>query len=152
MTHRVSSNLTLFFKLFIPTAWIVFFTTFTLALFIIDKQSLPFLTAPAFKYPFLLAYLFFLALIYFTIMQLKRVEMANEYYIVSNYFKTIKLLYDDINAIKTIPLGRLQIVTFTLTGKSSFGNKIIFLCSKQLWDMFCDKHPEVKTLLAKKTI
>ena len=30
----------LFFKLFIPTAWIVFFTTFTLALFIIDKPSL----------------------------------------------------------------------------------------------------------------
>ena len=78
--------------------------------------------------------------------------MANEYYIVSNYFKTIKLLYEDIKAIKTIPLGRLQIVTFTLKGKSSFGNKIIFLGSKQLWDMFCDKHPEVKSSLDKKTV
>ncbi|MBK9568292.1 MAG: hypothetical protein IPO37_24985 [Saprospiraceae bacterium] len=147
MTHRVSSNFTLFFKLFIPTVWIVFFTSFTLSLFIISEQSLPFLTAPVFKYPFLLAFLFFLGLIYFTIMQLKRVEMAGDFYIVSNYFKTLKLYYQDIQYIKIISIGRLQIMTFKLKGKGSFGDKIVFLASKQLWNIFCNSHPEVKSTL-----
>ena len=96
MMQRVSSNLTVFFKLFLPTVWIVFFTIFTISIFTIDGQSLPFLTSPVFKYPFLLVYLIFFALIYFTIVQLKRVEMGSDCYFVSNYLKTYRLVFEDI--------------------------------------------------------
>lgn len=141
--QRVSSNLTIFFKLFIPTVWIVFFTTFTLALFLVDEQSLPFLTSPIFKYPFLALYIIIFLLIYFTVLQLKRVEMTSEYYTVTNYFKTFKLYYDDIRSIQIIPLGRLKLVTFKLKGKGSFGNKITFLASRQLLDLFLKSQPHV---------
>lgn len=80
-------------------------------------------------------------------MQLKRVEMASDSYVVSNYFKTIKLYYHDIHSISTTPFFGLQITIFKLKGKSSFGNKIVFLASTQLWNFFLESHPEVKANL-----
>ncbi|MBK8669089.1 MAG: hypothetical protein IPN89_06315 [Saprospiraceae bacterium] len=147
--QRVSSNLTIFFKLFLPTAWIVFFTVFTALLFIVDDQQLPFLTSPVFKYPFLFLYLMFFALLYFTIIQLKRVEMGPDSYVVTNYFKTYRLIYEDISSIHIIPLGRLQIVTFRLKSKGKIGNKITFLASKHLFQSFLESHPEVDQQLKK---
>jgi hypothetical protein len=145
--QRVSSNFTVFFKLFLPTVWIVFFTIFTISIFTIDSNTLPFLTSPIFKYPFLVAYLLFFALIYFTIMQLKRVEMGPDCYYVSNYLKTYRLVYDDIESVSSIPLFRLQIMTFKLKAKSSFGNKITFLASQQLYEIFGQSNPEVADYL-----
>jgi len=145
--QRVSSNFTVFFKLFLPTVWIVFFTIFTISILTIDSQTLPFLTSPVFKYPFLIMYLLFFALIYFTIMQLKRVEMGAEYYYVSNYLKTYRLVYEDIDSISIIPLFRVEIITFRLKAKGSFGKKITFLASKQLYELFLESQPEVASLL-----
>lgn len=139
--QRVSSNSTLFFKLFLPTAWIVFFTTFTVALFVVDRQSLPFLTSPVFKYPFLALYVLFFLLLYKTVMQLKRVELGIDYYVVSNYFKTYRLLYDDIERIKILPLGSLQLISFHLKAKGSFGKKIVFLASKNLFELALKSNP-----------
>ncbi len=141
--QRVSSNFTVFFKLFIPTVWIVFFTIFTISIFTIDDQSLPFLTSPVFKYPFLAGYLIFFALIYFTIIQLKRVELGPDFYYVSNYLKTYKLVYEDIASVSIFSLGRLMIVSFRLKASGSFGNKIVFLASKQLYEMCMASHPTV---------
>lgn len=146
--QRVSSNLTLFFKLFIPTVWIVFFTVFTITLFVSNEQQIPFLTSPSFKYPFLGAYLFFFMLIYLTLIQLKRVEMDKDFYYVSNYFKTYKLIYNDIDKITKTPIGRLMVVTFKLKAKGSFGKKITFLASKNLYEIFLNENPEVAEQLA----
>jgi hypothetical protein len=150
MTHRVSSNITLFLKLFIPTAWGVFFTLFTASIFIIDEVTLPFLTAPVFKFPFLAAYLLFFFLMYKTLMQLKRVELGEEYYVVSNYFKTYRFFYKDIQSIDTIHLGRLQLVTFTLTLPGSLGKRIHFLASKSLWNLCLTEYPVIKQVLQPK--
>jgi hypothetical protein len=145
--QRVSSNFTVFFKLFLPTVWIVFFTIFTISIFTIDGQSLPFLTSPVFKYPFLLAYLIFFALIYFTVIQLKRVEMGTDCYYVSNYLKTFRLVYEDIESVSIIPLFRLQVMTFRLKARGSFGKKITFLASKQLYELFLQSNVDVATYL-----
>jgi hypothetical protein len=150
--QRVSSNLTIFFKLFIPTVWIVFFSIFTASIFLVNEQTIPLLTSPAFRYPFLAVYIIFLLLIYFTLIQLKRVELDDHAYYVSNYFKTFKLIYEDIESISIVPLSRLQLTTFRLKAKGSFGKKITFLASKQLWDLFLDAHPDVKNHLLSKVV
>ncbi|MBK9150805.1 MAG: hypothetical protein IPM26_07310 [Saprospiraceae bacterium] len=141
--QRVSSNLTVFFKLFLPTVWIVFFGVFTLAIFLTENTQIPFLTSNIFRFSFLAFYLFFLSLIYLTLLQLKRVELGPDHYHVSNYFKTYRLYYHDIASVNIIPLGRLKIITFTLKSKSSFGRKIHFLTSSFLWNHFMDHHPHV---------
>lgn len=144
MTQRVSSNITIFLKLFLPTAWIVFFALFTLSIFIVDEVSLPFLTSPVFKYPFLAAFILFFLLIYKTIMQLKRVELGEENYIVSNYFRTLRFQYRDIDSINIVPLGRFYLVTFNLIGPGSFGKNMYFLASKSLWNLCLSEIPDIK--------
>jgi hypothetical protein len=139
---RVSSNFTLFFKLFIPTVWIVFFTLFTGALFLADPQQLPLLTSPAFKFPFLAGYILFFGLLRYTVMPLKRLEMDSEWYYVSNYFATYRMKYEDIASVRIFPLGRLQIMVFELKAPGSFGRKLTFLASRQLFALFCKQHPD----------
>lgn len=150
MTQRVSSNMTIFLKLFLPTAWIVFFALFTLSIFIVDEVSLPFLTSPVFKYPFLAAFLFFFLLIYKTIMQLKRVELGEENYIVSNYFRTVRFQYRDIHSIDVIPIGRFYLVTFNLIAPGSFGKRMYFLASKSLWNLCLTEFPAIKQVIETK--
>ncbi|MFZ1751640.1 MAG: hypothetical protein WAU01_15685 [Saprospiraceae bacterium] len=145
--QRVSSNLTLFLKLFIPTTWIVFFTVFTAALFMIDDKQLPFLTSPVFKYPFLLVYIIFFLLLYFTVIQLKRIELGPEFYIATNYFKTYRLSYQDIRKVSILGLGPWKIVKFGLAAKSSFGKNIVFLADSELYDLFLHTNPDVQNLL-----
>ncbi len=150
--QRVSSNLTLFLKLFLPTVWIVFFTTFGTMLFIIDEYKLPFLTSPYFKYPYILFFVLFLTLLYFTFIQLKRVEMDGQFYYVSNYMKTFRLVYDDIEKVDKMKLGPLMWVTYKLKAKGSFGKKITFLANNQLYNMFMNDHPEIAKLLDGKSV
>lgn len=141
--HRVSSNFTIFFKIFIPTVWLVFFTSILIMVFTISSQMLPAITTSGFKIGYTIFYLLFLIFIYFTIFQLKRVELGADYYFATNYFKTYKLIYDDIKSIETIEFGRFILITFNLQGKSSLGKKITFLASKQLYQIFIDSHLEV---------
>ena len=147
----MSSNFTLFFKLFLPTVWIVFFTLFTGALFLVSPQQLPFLTSPVFKYPFLVFYLLFFTVLWKTVMPLKRLEMGPDYYVVSNYFKTYRLRYEDIDTIRIYPLGRLQIMVFRLKARGSFGQQLTFLASRQLYSIFCTQYPEAGQLLQSRT-
>ncbi len=149
--QRVSSNLTLFLKLFLPTMWIVFFSTFGFMLFVIDDYKLPLLTSAYFKYPYLLIFFLFLAILYFTLIQLKRVEMDAEYYYVSNYMKTYRLAFDDIASVDKMSLGPLKWITFKLKAKGSFGNKITFLASTQLYNLYLGDHPEIAKLLEERS-
>ncbi|MCZ2101436.1 MAG: hypothetical protein LC107_07870 [Chitinophagales bacterium] len=146
--HRVTSNLTIFFKIFIPTVWIVFFTSILITIFTISSQTLPVLTTTSFKIGYTIFYVIFLLFLYFTVFQLKRVELGPEYYIATNYFRTYKLIYDDIEEITTTSLGRFILVKFKLKAKSSLGRKIYFLASKQLYEIFMNSHPEVEAYLS----
>ncbi len=142
--HRVSSNLTIFFKVFLPTVWIVFFTSILITIFTISDQTLPAITTTGFKIGFIVFYLSMLLIIYFSIFQLKRVEFGEDSYIVTNYLKTYRLIYDDIEQIDLNPMGRVILIKFKLRANSSFGKKITFLASKQLYDIFMSTHLNVE--------
>jgi hypothetical protein len=128
----------------LPTAWTVFFGTFTVALFLIDENQLPFLSSNSFKFSFLALFLVFFFIQYFTVLKLMRVELASDHYIVSNYLKSYRLIYDDIDTISYLNLGRLKWVKFKLKAKGSLGKKITFLASTNLLKLFLEQHPEVK--------
>ncbi|MCB9311023.1 MAG: hypothetical protein H6567_13280 [Lewinellaceae bacterium] len=145
--QRVSSNLTVFLKLFIPTAWIVFFGTFTIALFFSSESQLYIFTSTGFKIIWVVFLLMFFFLMFFTIMQLKRVELDTDSYIATNYLQTFKLRYEDIQSVYTLRFWRFIIVSFSLKGRSSLGSKISFLANAYLYDSFLAEHPNVKSLL-----
>lgn len=145
--QRVSTNLTIVLKLFLPTVWFVFFTTFLGVIFLINEQTLPAVTTTSFRLTYILFYLIFLAFLYFTVLRLKRVEMGPEFYYVSNYIKTYKLIYQDIESVNIIPIGKWKIITYKLVAKSSFGKKITFLANSELYNIFLNSQPEVANYL-----
>jgi hypothetical protein len=69
---------------------------------------------------------------------------------VTNYFKTYRLVYEDILEIDEIKLGRFSWTTFHLKAQSSFGKQITFLKSNPLFNTFCIDHPEVGSMLKEK--
>ncbi len=124
---RLSSNLSLFFKIFIPTFWTVFFGALTIAIIVSEGRSiLPFDHSTEIIVV-LSFFIVFFALQYFTIMRLKRIEIDKENLFVSNYFNTYRYSISDIKNVKKIELGLFKLLRIEFKDKTRFGHKITCL-------------------------
>ena len=144
--ERVSTNLTLFYKFFVPIFWIVFFGAFTVAVFVYQFEY--FGNIP--KWPFrILVLAFFLSgvvMFFFTLMRLKRVEMDDLYVYVTDYFKNYRYPYHNIEKFQESSFLILQIVTIHLKEPGQFGKKITFISSKNRYEDFFRSHPNLTEL------
>lgn len=139
--YRISSNLTLFFKMFIPILWTSVFGMMSFAIFLSsDRDSLGVFNYLPYKIGFFGFFVFFLLILYFSLWQLKRVESDDDCIYATNYFKTVKIGIGSIEKMTTIPLGFASLVTLKLKTKSSFGRRIHFLSKKSNFDTFLEKH------------
>ena len=129
--------------MFIPAAWITFFGLMTVAFLFVDQGFLPFGGGPIVRFGFLIVFLFFLALIYLFLLPLKRVDMSDDGIYVSNYFKTYRYQYIDIESIKERDLLFRKLGTITLKQKGKFGRKIRFLISPVHYSDFIKAHPDL---------
>lgn len=141
--QRLSSNLTLFFKIFLPVSWVSFFGIFGLVIFLIDPTDEPFLTSSYFRMIYVASYVVFMTLIYFTIFQLKRVETSDGFIYTTNYFKTVKFPIENIKKISIMNLGITRIARMHLHNKGLFGNKIPFIAKKSSLDSFRSSYPNI---------
>ena len=139
--QRVSSNYTIFFKLFISTVWLVFFGLFTVATLIIENENNRFFNTIQFKIGTVLFYLIGAIFLYFTFLKLKRVDFGEDHFMVSNYFKTYKYPYTDIESLKVNNYIIIKTVHINLKGGGSFGNKITFLPQSIFLNDFIGSHP-----------
>lgn len=146
--QRISSNATLFLKIFFPTFWIVFFGVFALAISRLDATH--FGSAPAFwvKLGFIAFFLAGTALLYLTLMKLKRVELDELYVYASNYFKTYRYPYHNVKKITERDMGLFHLVQIHLRTPGHFGKKITFLLDERMLRDFLEKHPETARLIA----
>ena len=142
--QRLSSNLTLFFKIFLPVSWVSFFGFFGLVIFLIDPTDEPFLTSSMFRMIYVGCYIVFLTLIYLTIFQLKRVETSDGYIFVTNYFKTVRFSIDNIKKISIMNLGITKIARLHLHNKGVFGSRIPFIAKKSSLDSFRSSYPDIQ--------
>ena len=139
---RVSSSWTLFYKLFIPTSWIAFFGSMTV--FIVFANGMGAVSAHLFvKLGILFFFLTGFAFLWFTLMRFMRVEMAEDGFYVTNYFKTFKYTYDSIRDIKEYDIFIMKLCVFKFTEKSSFGKSIIFVERRKVWADFVATHPQL---------
>jgi len=141
--QRLSSNLTLFFKIFLPVSWCSFFGLFGVVIFILDTNNEPFLTSSMFRSIYVGFFLLFMALIYFTIFQLKRVETSEGYIYTTNYFKTIRFPIENIKKISVMNLGILKIARMHLHNKGLFGSKIPFITKWTNFESFRTQYPDI---------
>jgi hypothetical protein len=140
--YRISSNWTLFLKIFFPTAWMTFFGLLTLAIILADPGELPIGGGIVFKIVFVTGFIVFLLFIWLTVIRLKRVDFGDEGIYVSNYFKTYRYKYEDVSKIKENNLGLFILGTIELKDKGSFGKNIYLIISKIHYQDFLEKHPE----------
>jgi hypothetical protein len=149
--HRISSNATLFLKIFLPTMWVVFFGLFTLVVWVAGVFSFGGVSASAFKLGFTVFFLVGTALLYFTFWQLKRVELDDLYVYASNYFKTYRYPYHNIEKITERDATLFHLVHIHLKTPGRFGKKITFLLDEAMWRDFLEKRPGVAEKLALKS-
>lgn len=141
--QRISSNATLFLKIFIPTFWIVFIGLLTFAIVLSNVKHLPGMNFMVVKVGFVFFFLAGTGLLYATLMQLKRVELDELYVYASNYFKTYRYPYHNVERITERDLGLFHLVRLYLKTPGKFGKRITFLLDEAMLQDFLDKHPDV---------
>lgn len=133
---RISSDLTLMLKFFIPVFWTVFFGAMTLAFWLtpmgIDYKSIRIIYSVILVSGIILLYL--------TVFQLKRVEIHPEYIFITNYFKYYRYPLRDIEKMtfKKIPI--FTIGSVILKDKGSLGKKVVFIASKSRLKSFIQEY------------
>lgn len=137
---NISTSLTLFLKLFIPIFWMVFFGAFTIGSFFKDIAIGPFLPE-TFRFVMIAFFLLGCTLFYFTLIQLKRVDMDDDFMYVSNYFKTVRYPYPSIDKIKERDWILFHTVHVSFREKGMFGDRIVFLCRGKKLSRFLASHP-----------
>ena len=145
--QRVSSNLTLFYKFFVPVFWTVFFGAVTLAVLLTDYAYVGNIPRGTFQ---LLVVAFFLSgvlLFAFTLLRLKRVEMSPDFVYVTNYFKNFRYPYQNIEKLEINRFLLFYIATLHLRQAGSFGRKITFVANYYRLRDFLDNHPAVQEML-----
>ena len=145
--ERISSNSTLFFKIFFPSFWTVFFGAFTIAILfnpIPMFMGWPQLTT---RIIFVLLYLIGVVVIYFTIFQLKRVELSSSQLYLTNYVKHFQYSIEDIESIQVNNYFLFSLGTLSLKSKGAFGREIRFIVDRYRLKNFLESNPSSATLL-----
>lgn len=142
--QRVSTNLTLFYKLFIPTFWIVFFGAVTMAAFLTPYGYVGDIPRSAFQIGVALFYLSGVALLGFTLLRLKRVEMGEHFVYVTNYFTTVRYPYHNVERIEVSQFLFFRTAALVLRTPGRFGRRVLFVPSLFRLKDFLEAHPEVQ--------
>ncbi len=140
--QRISSNLTLFFRIFIPVFWTTFYGLFTVVMFLADDSTIQLFQSDLLKYSNLLFYFSTLMIIYLTIFQLKRVELSEDGVFVTDYLKTLRYSFDSVEAVGFRNYYFFKLGFIILKEKGYFGKKIVFLLKKKYLEDFMQEHPE----------
>jgi hypothetical protein len=141
--QRVSTNLTLFYKFFVPIFWIVFFGSMTVAAFVYDNAYYGEIPGLPFRIGLVLFFISGLIMFMFTLMRLKRVEMGTDGMYVTNYFKHLRYQYEDIEKIAESEFLFFKVVTIHLRAKGTFGKKFTFIASRDRYAEFWRAYPEL---------
>jgi len=139
--YQISSNYTLFYKMFLPTVWVSFFGVFAMVLFVFPMDN-TFVFSNTFRIGFLLVFLIFLVLVYFTFLSLKRIEFNPDSWSVTNYLKTYQYQYSDIEKISITNIGIMKLASVHLKDKGSFGKRMPIILNQDVLDQFLRDFPE----------
>ncbi len=146
--ERVSTNMTLVYKVFIPTFWIVFFGSFVIVSFVYKDHYQGSIPGEYLRTGAILFFLTGFAFLWLTLLRLKRVEMDKDFIYVTNYFKHYKYPWSNIEKITEHKFFHTNIVTIKFKVPGTFGKQITFVASNKLFRLFRADHPEIEVLFS----
>lgn len=139
--QRISSNWTLFLKIFLPTFWFVFYGAVVIAIFVMPSNQMN--LSMAMKYGILVFYVSGSIVIYFSLLELKRVEYDQDFLYVTNYFKTVRVPWHNVDKMNERNFLLAKVGVFRFKNAITFGKQIVFVESPSLIKGFKESHPEI---------
>ena len=144
--ESVSSNLTLFYKIFVPVFWTIFFGAFSAALLLSPEEKGGISGAWPQKLAIGGIFLSGLVFLFFTLMRLKRVEIGDGFVYVTNYFQSYRYPLHNIERVETvrsvlIPFGRIY-----LRVPGRFGRAVLFVPAMGRLKAVIEQTPELKAI------
>ena len=143
--QRISTNLTLFYKFFLPIFWTVFFGATTIAVMLMSFHTgaatlFDNISIPIFRIGTVFFFLTGVAFLYWAFFRLKRVERDEHFIYVTNYFKTARYPYHNIEQIEENDFLISTSVSIVLKKAGIFGKRITFIPSQKRYKKFKEEH------------
>lgn len=149
--QNVSSSFTVILKYALPTCWIVFFGAIAVAVWFVDSGPVAGMEAGVFRIVVSVFFVIGVALLYWSVMGLKRVEMDDHFFYVTNYFKHVRYPYHQLEKIEEKDYYFFRTVVLVLKQSGQFGKRITFIPGRINFDQFLAEHPEVVKQLKDKS-
>jgi len=141
--QQVSTSLTLFLKVFLPVFWTAFFLAFVFFVGRLDVAYLAGIPIETFRMGLWGFLLLSLVIFYFTVLRLKRVEMNEEFVFVTNYFKSARYPWHNIENIEERDFSVFRSIHISFKQPGVFGKKITYLASRRKFNAFIKEHPHL---------
>ena len=140
---RLSSNLTLFLKLFLPVFWTTVLVGLTSVIWLAPEHYFGGVPLQSLRWGILFVLLTGVASFWALFWPLKRVETDGSYLYVTNYFRTAR--YELRSEVKSMSEARffLRYCTVELVGKGTFGRRFRFITSNKRYENFRGEYHEV---------
>lgn len=127
---NISTKWTLPLKIFLPILWGTFFGLITLAFWFSEEPSVGAMPISSFRL-LMSSFLFTgLAVLYFSFMQLKRVEVDEHFLYVTNYKDTARYPFHNVEKLEEANYFLFKIVRIYFKESGIFGKKVIFLANQ----------------------
>jgi tryptophan-rich sensory protein len=145
MNRELSSRWTFFHKFVFPTIWICGFASGTAAMFLSPNawNLNPHLREV--RWIFLLALIVGAAFIYWSGIRMKKVWLAQNSLVISNYLEEITVPLQQVERVSGSILMTPELVWVHFRRPTIFGKRIIFMPKLRLWSGFSE-HPIVEEL------
>lgn len=150
--QNVSSSFTVILKFALPTVWIVFFGAMTIAFWFVNSGPVAGMEMNSFRIVLSLFFLFGIAILYWAVMGIKRVEMDDQFFYVTNYFKNIRYPFHQIEKVVEKDYFFFRTVHIHLKQSGQFGKKLTFIPGRVNFDTFLSEHPNVVKQLEEKEL
>ena len=139
---QVSSNLTLFYRLFVPVFFGVFLGALVVFAWTHPQAYYGSLRGDYLRVGVTALLAGLLALTYFTLWRLRRVEMGREWVYVTDYFRQARYPWSNVESVRETPLGLLRLVRVRFHAAGTFGSTALFVASASRWRMFKEEQSE----------
>ena len=140
---NISTNATLILKFAIPIFWMIFFGSFTIAAWVIPEIEEGAGPDTSTKIGMTVFFLAGVAFLYWGFLRLKRIEMDGDFVYATNYFKTYRYPWHNIDKIEEKDYMLFRTLHIYLNNPGKFGKKIYCVISQKRLNEFLAAHPGV---------
>ena len=139
--NQVSTNLTLFYRLFIPIFFGVFLGAFVIFLWTHPQAYYSNLKGIYLRYGMTAFYITMMVLLLASVWRLRRVEVSEDWLYVTDYFRSARYPWSNVEKLRETRIGIFTIVNVYLHAPGTFGKRVTFLASVSRWRIYKEEFP-----------